>query len=308
MNDSVEGLPHAIETYDEEPFSLVLIGEEPLYASAKYAVWGNPDASDYYDTYVRSVTFMGQVKAWHKWAVLPLKVVEAEIKAKNITYAWTDLQTYNNRNIAGTKVKSMHAWPLAIDINPAKNPYRKDNKLITDIPYEIVTIFENNGFKWGGHFKTIKDPMHFEYIGVPKKEVTIIDLKKGDTGNLVREAQSMLAAYGYNLTVDGIFGVRTEAMVLSFQASRNLPKTGIINSVTWTEFKSKDRLLRKGTSGPDVYWMQRILDRVGHKITIDGIFGKNTEFFVKSFQTKHGLTADGLVGKNTWFQLRKVSN
>lgn len=35
-------------------------------------------------------------------------------------------------------------------------------------------------------------------------------------------------------------------------------------------------------------------------LSIDGIFGKNTEAKVKNFQASHGLEADGIVGKNTW--------
>jgi hypothetical protein len=308
MSNSVEGLDVKIQSFEEEPFQTVYDGDNPLYASARIAVWGNPDADGYFSQYTTKVTFMGKQLVWHKWAVTPLLEVQNEIIKQDIKYHWEDLQTYNNRNIAGTSVKSMHSWPLAIDINPKNNPYRRDNKLITDIPYEIINIFKNHGFNWGGNYKTIKDTMHFEYMGVPKKDIVIMDLKKGDKGNTVREAQSILSAYGYDLAVDGIFGPRTEAMVLSFQASRNLPKTGIINSRTWTEFKSSDRLLRRGLTGPDVYWLQRILDRVDFKLAVDGIFGPNTEKYVKQFQSKRSLKVDGLVGKNTWYQLRRVSN
>ena len=40
--------------------------------------------------------------------------------------------------------------------------------------------------------------------------------------------------------------------------------------------------------------------------TVDGLFGKNTEAAVKSYQKKHGLTVDGIVGANTWKRILGV--
>jgi hypothetical protein len=64
----------------------------------------------------------------------------------------------------------MHSFGIAVDINVACSDYWHD--VVTDetakvdyrnrIPAEIIEIFENNGFIWGGwwyHF----DTMHFEY-------------------------------------------------------------------------------------------------------------------------------------------------
>lgn len=38
----------------------------------------------------------------------------------------------------------------------------------------------------------------------------------------------------------------------------------------------------------------------GKKLTVDGSFGTNTEYAVKTYQKKHKLTIDGVVGQNTW--------
>ncbi len=77
---------------------------------------------------------------------------------------------YNCRLIAGTKRYSVHAYGAAIDINvkqahywrwskPGKGGlYRWRNK----IPLEIVKVFENHGFIWGGKWYHY-DTMHFEY-------------------------------------------------------------------------------------------------------------------------------------------------
>lgn len=54
------------------------------------------------------------------------------------------------------------------------------------------------------------------------------------------------------------------------------------------------RMLKKGCRGDDVRLLQT---RLG--IAADGIFGKNTEKAVKTYQKANKLTADGVVGKNT---------
>lgn len=54
------------------------------------------------------------------------------------------------------------------------------------------------------------------------------------------------------------------------------------------------RTLKKGMRGEDVKELQKLL-----KINADGIFGRQTEKAVKSFQLENGLVADGIVGQKT---------
>ncbi len=58
-------------------------------------------------------------------------------------------------------------------------------------------------------------------------------LRRGDTGEAVKLAQSLLQAKGYGLEVDGIFGPATEAAVKAFQAAVNLSVDGIVGPHTW---------------------------------------------------------------------------
>ena len=52
--------------------------------------------------------------------------------------------------------------------------------------------------------------------------------------------------------------------------------------------------------------VQRILNDVSYKgkdgkpLTVDGIYGVNTDYAVRAFQKKHSLTVDGVVGPATW--------
>lgn len=73
--------------------------------------------------------------------------------------------TFNYRVISGTKRLSTHAYGIAIDINTDFSDYwrwDKSMKYKNRIPMEIVEIFENHGFVWGGKWYHY-DTMHFEY-------------------------------------------------------------------------------------------------------------------------------------------------
>lgn len=65
-------------------------------------------------------------------------------------------------------------------------------------------------------------------------------------------------------------------------------------------------LCKTGNSGPMVKTIQRILNCYGYKgadgkaISVDGDFGANTAYAVKSLQAKLGVAVDGEVGKDTW--------
>jgi hypothetical protein len=132
-------------------------------------LWGDPDSRTFAHDYLVIVRFMGRRLTWHKWAVAPLMAVEADIKASGVQYRWatSDMQTYCNRNIAGTHTKSNHSWALAMDINPRENPWQRPLK--TDIPPAVREAFTRHGFKWGGTYSK-PDTMHFEYLGLPVKE------------------------------------------------------------------------------------------------------------------------------------------
>ena len=90
---------------------------------------------------------------------------------------------FNYRPIAGKKKLSCHARGLAIDLNPRYNPYVskdvvspsngvdyvKNRDTRTDIPYKIdkkdlaYRLFKEEGFAWGGDWKSCKDYQHFEF-------------------------------------------------------------------------------------------------------------------------------------------------
>ncbi|GBD87882.1 hypothetical protein BMS3Abin03_01816 [bacterium BMS3Abin03] len=100
-----------------------------------------------------------------------------------VEYKWSDdksmsdnnTSVFNYRFVSGTKVLSMHANGLAIDINPMQNPYVKNgNASPQGSNYELeskgtitpncplVQEFKKRGWKWGGDWKNLKDYQHFQ--------------------------------------------------------------------------------------------------------------------------------------------------
>lgn len=76
--------------------------------------------------------------------------------------------TFNYRNISGTNRLSPHAFGIAIDLASNKNDYwkwasvKEGEKRLLTYPKELVNIFENHNFIWGGKWNHF-DILHYEY-------------------------------------------------------------------------------------------------------------------------------------------------
>ncbi len=53
---------------------------------------------------------------------------------------------------------STHSWAIAWDINWASNPVGR----VGNQPAELVAVFEQHGFQWGGRWRN-RDDMHFQF-------------------------------------------------------------------------------------------------------------------------------------------------
>jgi len=91
-----------------------------------------------------------------------------ELPADLIKFVKPLAGAYNCRKIAGTSLKSMHAYGAAVDINIRYANYwrwvkgEQEPLWRNQIPIKIVQIFEKHGFVWGGYWYHY-DTMHFEY-------------------------------------------------------------------------------------------------------------------------------------------------
>lgn len=135
-------------------------------------------------------------------------------------------------------------------------------------------------------------------------------LRNGSQGNFVYLLQFILNQYGYNLSVDGIFGTRTLNAVRDFQRNNSLSVDGLVGNNTWKTLLTLPPypLLKQNYRGAYVTFLQQLLESNLYPVGgIDGIFGTKTLNAVRAFQQANGLTVDGIVGNNTWNALTNLN-
>ncbi|UCF98532.1 MAG: M15 family metallopeptidase [Spirochaetaceae bacterium] len=135
----------------------------------------------------------------HEQIVEPLRKVNRALEAlaeidpgvQRFVAGLNGVAGYNWREIAGTRSRSYHSYGVAIDLTPksfgGRHTYWRWALPHSDewyaIPYEqrwmvplqIVKIFEEQGFVWGGKWFYF-DTMHFEY----RPEILILAKASGD--------------------------------------------------------------------------------------------------------------------------------
>ena len=122
----------------------------------------------------------------------------------------------------------------------------------------------------------------------------------GAEGPEVYVIQYLLRAEGYSLNADGIFGPQTQSAVKSFQGAEGLAVDGIVGPNTWQAL-IQGHTVKKGSSGDAVRAVQYLMvHKHGYGITVDGVFGNETDKAVRDLQKVYGLVVDGIVGQNTW--------
>jgi hypothetical protein len=95
----------------------------------------------------------------HRLMVPIFQAVLADLKAEGLSERVTHYGgIYNKRPIRGGSRPSTHSWGIAIDVNPHQNLLGTPGRMRA----EVVQLFAQHGFTWGGLFRR-QDPMHFQY-------------------------------------------------------------------------------------------------------------------------------------------------
>ena len=114
-------------------------------------------------------------------------------------------------------------------------------------------------------------------------------VQNGSQGHPIRTLKFLLRARGHNLAVDGI-----------------MTADGVVVPQTWSALIIQ---VKKGNSGDAVRGVQEEFQfrsgEPGKGLTVDGIFGPQTDSTVRGFQHALSLdipsvTVDGIVGPVTW--------
>lgn len=95
-------------------------------------------------------------------------------------------------------------------------------------------IFGNETQSTVEDFQTQNNLKEDAIVGPETWKALIIQVSQGKTGPEVRAVQKLLKdKFGYNITVDGIFGPDTANAVKNFQTSKGLTSDGIVGPNTW---------------------------------------------------------------------------
>ena len=131
-------------------------------------------------------------------------------------------------------------------------------------------------------------------------------VRSGARDHPVRTLQYLLRARNHPVTVDGIFGAKTDAAVRAFQMDKHLAVDGIVGPNTWSALIIT---VKRGSQGDAVRGVQEEFvfraGEPGQGLQIDGIFGPKTEATVRGFQQAlhtdiPSVAVDGIVGPVTW--------
>ena len=200
-------------------------------------------------------------------------------------------------------------------------------------PYEILQNY------YGNDINIVFDAP----TGDPQESYPGIPLRLGSAGEDVRRLQLRLNRIGRNYPsiplipdTDGYFGVQTDSAVREFQRIFNLEQDGIVGKATWykviniyngvkrlSDINSEgispeevrrqfDSVLQRGSTGVGVGTLQILLNAVAaavpsvYPVTVDLIYGTQTENAVRAFQTLYGLPVTGITERATWNALLRT--
>ncbi len=183
-----------------------------------------------------------------------IRCIFSDIYQLDIQFPFNYLIGYKYRKVGGSglinsKLMSVHSFGAAVDINfwDDDNDYYlgKGNDLRDKsnpycIPDEVIAVFEDYGWFWGGNFDICSDTMHFQYFGLEFLQYDSDEpfpiLYRGAGGmdkKYIKNLSQRLKRLGYMDYETSSFSRTLEAALKSFQEDYGLEVTGSTNYETW---------------------------------------------------------------------------
>lgn len=122
--------------------------------------------------------------------------------------------------------------------------------------------------------------------------------KKALNCSTPKESIQMIVAGGYAT------GPAYVSAIMKLINTYNLTQYDTDKIVKVCPYPETSKILKRGSRGIEVKYLQWLLTNKGYTITIDGSFGPSTENTVKKYQDIHYLIPDGIVGPKTWNALK----
>jgi hypothetical protein len=104
--------------------------------------------------------------ACHALIADDLTAVLTELRDAGLTHlvnTWDGCWCARHKTWDPARGLSSHCWGIAVDVNGRRFPYGSKDKQDA----RLIAAFARRGFEWGGAWPE-PDPMHFEFIGIPR--------------------------------------------------------------------------------------------------------------------------------------------
>ncbi len=193
------------------------------------------------------------------------RCIFSDIYLLDIQFPFNYLRGYTYRKVGGvglvsSKLMSTHAFGVALDINMGDydNDYflGKGNDLRNKknpycIPDEVIAIFEDYGWFWGGNYDICADTMHFQYFELGFLQYDSDEpfpiLYRGAEGmdnTVIKNLSQRLVRLGYLANETSNFSKKLDKAVKKFQEDNGLEPDGIVDYETWEPLINKTHFMR----------------------------------------------------------------
>lgn len=190
----------------------------------------------------------------HEKLAASVRCIFSDIYLLDIRFPFNYLKGFMYRKVGGSglmssPLMSAHAFGSAIDINywdPDNDYYLGKGNDLRDksnpycIPDEVIDIFADYGWFWGGNFDICADTMHFQYIGLEflqyESDEPFPILYRGAedmNATYINNLAKRLVRLGYLESETSKFTKKVDAALKAFQEDYGLEPDGIADYETW---------------------------------------------------------------------------